>query len=94
MKSLIYLTFLITVCLANKFTLINKCSYTIWPAILGKSIPDGGGFELKAGASHSVNVVEKWSGRVWGRTNCDAKGHCETGDCGKYLCIINPLRGI
>ena len=64
----------------------NNCHFKIWPGVAnnpGKSLPLNGGFELDPHHSRSFHVPHGWSGRVWGRTNCNAHGHCETGDCGK-----------
>ena len=92
MRTILCLSLVIGVCVANKFNIVNKCSHTVWPALLGGKggkaiLPEGGGFQLLPGQSKSVEVIENWSGRVWGRTRCDDKGHCETGDCGKYLVL-------
>ncbi|PIN15027.1 hypothetical protein CDL12_12333 [Handroanthus impetiginosus] len=69
-----------------KFTLVNKCSDTIWPAILGNPTLDTTGFELPKGGSRTFQAPTGWSGRFWARTGCsfDGSGHgsCATGDCG------------
>ncbi|XP_071696091.1 thaumatin-like protein 1 [Rutidosis leptorrhynchoides] len=69
-----------------KFTFINKCSYTVWPGILGQPTLDTTGFELVNGNSRSLQAPLGWSGRFWGRTGCnfDQSGHgsCTTADCG------------
>ncbi|KAL8240382.1 hypothetical protein R6Q59_013737 [Mikania micrantha] len=68
------------------FTLVNKCSYTVWPGILGQPVLDTTGFELVNGKSRSIQAPAGWSGRFWGRTGCnfDESGHgsCATADCG------------
>ncbi|KAL0396141.1 UNVERIFIED_CONTAM: Thaumatin-like protein 1 [Sesamum calycinum] len=68
------------------FTFVNKCSQTIWPAILGSPRLESTGFELPKGASRAFQAPTGWSGRFWGRTGCtfDGSGHgsCATGDCG------------
>lgn len=78
--------------LAVKFKLVNNCKFTVWPGILGpQPIPEAGGFELKAGASKTIEVPNGWrSNRIWPRTGCDAKMNCETGSCGvsNYACLI------
>ncbi|KAH9408322.1 hypothetical protein TYRP_011994 [Tyrophagus putrescentiae] len=71
----------------------NNCRHPIWPGLLnnpGKQLPEAGGFELNAGATHVLHVPDAWAGRVWARTGCNGAGTCETGDCGggKYDC--NP----
>ncbi|RDX58404.1 hypothetical protein CR513_62284, partial [Mucuna pruriens] len=61
-----------------KFTFTNKCSHTVWPAILS-----GAG---TSPLSTTVDVPPTWSGRLWGRTLCSldntGKFSCATGDCG------------
>lgn len=84
-KIIISFAFLISTCYAHEINLRNNCAYTVWPGVLGKEIPDGGGFALARGATHKLNVGSHWSGRVWGRTDCDGSGHCVTGDCGKLF---------
>lgn len=72
------------------FTLVNQCSYTVWPGILsGAGTPQLSttGFPLNPGQSTSIPVPEGWSGRLWGRTLCGqdpttGKFTCVTGDCG------------
>lgn len=67
------------------FTLLNNCSYTVWPA----AVP-GGGRQLKSREAWILNVPSGTTGgRIWGRTNCSfdisGSGNCETGDCGGVL---------
>ncbi|XP_057809617.1 thaumatin-like protein 1 [Salvia miltiorrhiza] len=68
------------------FTFVNKCSQTIWPAILGSPVLETTGFELPKSGSRAFQAPTGWSGRFWGRTGCtfDESGHgsCATGDCG------------
>lgn len=71
------------------FTLTNQCGYIVWPGILsGAGTPplSTTGFALQPGESNSIYVPISWSGRLWGRTNCqyDSTGKftCVTGDCG------------
>ncbi|GAA6013277.1 hypothetical protein JCM10207_000840 [Rhodosporidiobolus poonsookiae] len=71
------------------FTVRNKCSYTIWPAIFtsGGTAPDHAtGWEAASGSSVSFTVAENWNGRIWGRTDCYFDGSglpttCSTGGC-------------
>ncbi|PIN17296.1 hypothetical protein CDL12_10043 [Handroanthus impetiginosus] len=89
---IITLIFLITIkaSFGTKFTLINRCDYTIWPGILsnaGGSGFDTTGFELSPHATRSFQTQQGWSGRFWARTGCSfdpttGQGHCATGDCG------------
>ncbi|KAG8497614.1 hypothetical protein CXB51_008798 [Gossypium anomalum] len=74
---------------SSTFTIINKCSYTVWPGVLSSAgIPplSPTGFVLQQGESKSIDVPTSWSGRLWGRTLCtqDSSGKftCLTGDCG------------
>ncbi|PIN14972.1 hypothetical protein CDL12_12397 [Handroanthus impetiginosus] len=72
------------------FTIVNQCSYTVWPGLLSgagtPSLPTTG-FALNPGASFPITVPTSWSGRIWGRTHCSedsttGKFTCVTGDCG------------
>uniref|UniRef100_A0A803NDN9 Thaumatin-like protein 1 n=1 Tax=Chenopodium quinoa TaxID=63459 RepID=A0A803NDN9_CHEQI len=77
--------------LAAKFTLVNQCTYTIWPATLtGAGTPglpaSATGFSLLPGATNVLNIPTSWSGRMWARTLCTANSaggnfSCATGDC-------------
>ncbi|WJX88464.1 Thaumatin-like protein 1 [Trifolium repens] len=71
------------------FTIVNKCSYPVWPGILsgaGTEQLATTGFDLQPGESNDVSVPTAWSGRIWGRTLCSTdstgKFSCITGDCG------------
>ncbi|XP_048128602.1 thaumatin-like protein 1 [Rhodamnia argentea] len=72
------------------FTILNKCSYTVWPGILsGAGTPplSTTGFALQPGRSEAISVPSSWSGRLWGRTLCaqnatSGRFACATGDCG------------
>ncbi|XP_027347496.1 thaumatin-like protein 1b [Abrus precatorius] len=71
------------------FTIVNKCSYPVWPGILsgaGTAQLATTGFALQPGESNAVAVPAGWSGRLWGRTLCSTdsagKFSCATGDCG------------
>lgn len=73
---------------AHEIRIHNNCPFTIWPGTLnnpGYALPEGGGFKLDAHQTRSFNVADTWGGRVWGRTGCNAQGHCETGDCGNKI---------
>ncbi|KAF8104212.1 hypothetical protein N665_0176s0023 [Sinapis alba] len=90
--SFIIATGTISVVSGTVFTIMNSCSFTVWPGILtgdnGVQLNDGG-FELAPGASIDVTAPAGWSGRVWGRTGCNfdasGAGSCLTGDCGNKL---------
>lgn len=72
------------------FTIINQCTYTVWPGILssaGTPPLSSTGFTLQPGESTAISVPTSWSGRLWGRTLCSTdpatgKFACATGDCG------------
>lgn len=87
MKSIVIIAGLLAVAYAHELRIHNNCHFTIWPGFLnnpGKPLPANGGFKLDAHKVHSIQVPKGWAGRVWGRTHCNAHGHCETGDCGEY----------
>uniref|UniRef100_A0ACD5ZSX0 Uncharacterized protein n=1 Tax=Avena sativa TaxID=4498 RepID=A0ACD5ZSX0_AVESA len=70
---------------AATITVVNKCSYTVWPGAL-----PGGGVRLDPGKSWALNMPAGTAGaRVWPRTGCtfdaSGRGHCVTGDCGGAL---------
>lgn len=74
------------------FTIINDCSYTVWPGILsnaGVAPLENGGFVLESGKSATISAPAGWSGRFWGRAGCDfssaGTGTCASGDCGGKL---------
>lgn len=71
------------------FTMINKCSYPVWPGLLssaGTPPLSTTGFLLQPGESNAITAPTGWSGRLWGRTLCSqdstGKFSCVTGDCG------------
>lgn len=70
------------------FTFVNKCDFTVWPGILsGAGSPklESTGFTLTKGSSRTFQAPTGWSGRFWGRTDCNfddsGSGSCATGDC-------------
>ncbi|KAF0895586.1 hypothetical protein E2562_013898 [Oryza meyeriana var. granulata] len=71
------------------FTIINQCKTMVWPAITPGESFGGGGFALRPGQSMVFTAPEGWSGRIWGRTECDfdqgGNGSCATGSCGSAL---------
>jgi len=76
--------------LSTTFTLVNQCSYTVWPGILtgaGTAPLSTTGLVLNPGQSASLPIPASWSGRLWGRTFCSqdpitGRFTCATGDCG------------
>ncbi|MED6108447.1 Thaumatin-like protein 1 [Stylosanthes scabra] len=71
---------------AATFTFVNKCDHTVWPGILGKPEIGTTGFELSKASTKTFQAPTGWSGRFWGRTDCQfdssGKGTCATADCG------------
>ncbi|XP_027357018.1 thaumatin-like protein 1 [Abrus precatorius] len=75
--------------MGTTFTFVNRCHYTVWPAILanaGSPKLETTGFELPKDSSTSFPAPSGWSGRFWARTGCNfdgsGSGTCLTGDCG------------
>jgi hypothetical protein len=84
---LLFFTLHLSVVTSAKFTIVNQCNYTVWPA------SSTTGFILKPGENSTITVPAKWSGRFWGRTLCTTDSttgnfSCVTGDCGsgKLVC--------
>lgn len=75
---------------AATITVVNKCSYTVWPGAL-----PGGGRRLDPGQSWAFTMPPGTAGaRVWPRTGCtfdsNGRGRCITGDCGGALdCAVS-----
>ncbi|VFQ64699.1 unnamed protein product [Cuscuta campestris] len=85
---------------STKFTIVNNCPYTIWPATLtggGGSSQAPTGFELAHGASTSFDIPAQWTGRFWARTECStqtSKFLCATADCGSGQVACNGAGAI
>nr|BCX99724.1 thaumatin-like protein [Zostera marina] len=82
---LLLLPLLFTITSAATFTVINKCSYTVWAG----AVP-GGGMQMNPGQRWTLNVPAGTAGaRIWPRTGCNfdgsGRGSCQTGDCGGVL---------
>ncbi|KAH0877907.1 hypothetical protein HID58_065301 [Brassica napus] len=89
--SFIMATGTLSVVSGTVFTIVNSCSFNVWPGVLtgnGAQLNDGG-FLLTPGASVDLTAPAGWSGRIWGRTGCNfdgsGAGRCLTGDCGNKL---------
>lgn len=88
----LFLFLTVTSGIGNQLILVNNCKEGIWPGIQGsagmQTLKDGG-FPLSSGEEVVIDVPEKWSGRIWGRQNCNfnayGKGSCATGDCSGQL---------
>eukprot|EP00250_Pteridium_aquilinum_P018970 c24243_g1_i1 orf=197-2134(+) len=71
------------------FTLVNRCSYIVWPAIYtvsGGSLGSLTPFGISPDNNNSVEVPSPWNGRFWGRTGCSFNSSdefvCDNGNCG------------
>ena len=69
--------------LANQFTVVNNCGYTVYPGIYPQVYANGG-WQLNPGASVTFSVASNFNGRLWGRIGCDGSNPalCATGQCG------------
>ncbi|KIK58552.1 hypothetical protein GYMLUDRAFT_45181 [Collybiopsis luxurians FD-317 M1] len=89
------------------FTVVNKCSYTVWPGMftnlqVGSAIPSQpNGWEQAAGATVTFSVPDNWTaGRIWARTDCDFSSvqgptSCATGGCnGGLVCDASTGTGV
>ncbi|KAG8095491.1 hypothetical protein GUJ93_ZPchr0012g20592 [Zizania palustris] len=82
---------------AATFTLVNRCTDTVWPGVLsnaGSARLVTTGFKLVPGAARAVPAPAGWSGRLWARTGCVQDGDmgrlvCGTGDCGSGAAECN-----
>jgi len=100
------ISFLASRVYARTFTVTNKCSYTVWPAIftdlnVGTSTPaQPTGWSATPGSSVTFNVPDDWkAGRIWGRRDCDFSKEgaisCSTGSCnGGLLCDPHTGTGV
>ena len=87
MKSILFLSLIFGVSIANRIVVWNHCPFTIWPGVQnnpGHPLPAGGGFQLDSYKAAYFDVPGNWAGRIWARTRCES-GRCETGDCGKFI---------
>ncbi|KAI0074836.1 Osmotin thaumatin-like protein [Panus rudis PR-1116 ss-1] len=78
---------------ARSISVVNSCSFTIWPALFtdlnaGTAVPDQAtGWEAAPNTRVTFNVPDNWkSGRIWGRRNCNFSDpnpatQCSTGGC-------------
>lgn len=69
--------------LAATFTVVNNCSYTVYPGIYPATYANGG-WAMNPGTSVSFNLPSGWNGRIWGRIGCNgaSPAQCSTGSCG------------
>ncbi|EGT36141.1 hypothetical protein CAEBREN_31055 [Caenorhabditis brenneri] len=66
----------------RRIEIYNRCPFPVWPGIVGPGNPEGGGFRLENEQSRKISVENDWEGVIWGRTFCDRRMRCATGDCG------------
>lgn len=69
--------------MAANFTVINNCSYTVYPGIF-PAIFDNGGWQMAPGTQVNFTAASGFIGRIWGRTGCNSANPavCATGQCG------------
>ncbi|MBW0520182.1 hypothetical protein O181_059897 [Austropuccinia psidii MF-1] len=82
---------LFSIALGRSFLFKNNCSHTIWPASFtnpdSRSQLDSSnrGWEAPQGQLRTIDVPDGWSGRFWGRRDCDFSkpdvASCSTGAC-------------
>lgn len=68
---------------AANFTVVNNCSYTVYPGIFPATYANGG-WQMAPGTRVSFTLDSGWIGRIWGRTGCNGASPavCATGQCG------------
>ncbi|KAI0074835.1 Osmotin thaumatin-like protein [Panus rudis PR-1116 ss-1] len=93
LASLVSLVALAITASARTLTVVNSCSFTIWPALFtdlnaGTAVPDQPtGWEAAPNTRVSFSVPDDWkAGRIWGRRDCDFSDpnpatQCSTGGC-------------
>ncbi|XP_070669085.1 thaumatin-like protein 1 [Malus domestica] len=73
------------------FTIANKCTTTIWPAILSNARthqrPATIGFFLPPRESNTFSVPTLWFSRLWGRTLCS-----QDSTTGNFSCLTGDYR--
>jgi hypothetical protein len=69
--------------IAAEFTVINNCSYTVYPGIF-PAIFSNGGWQMAPGTQVNFTADSGFIGRIWGRTACNSASPavCATGQCG------------
>ncbi len=69
--------------IAADFTVINNCSYTVYPGIFPATYSNGG-WQMAPGTQVNFTLASGWIGRIWGRTGCNSASPavCATGQCG------------
>lgn len=69
--------------IAAEFTVVNNCSYTVYPGIFPATFSNGG-WQMNPGTQVSFTLDSGFIGRIWGRTGCNSASPavCATGQCG------------
>uniref|UniRef100_A0A7C9AEW4 Receptor protein serine/threonine kinase n=1 Tax=Opuntia streptacantha TaxID=393608 RepID=A0A7C9AEW4_OPUST len=78
---------------AREVTVINNCTFTVWP-VISSSSSSVANLSLKNQDSFTVDLQPSGSAFLWGRTLCGnstGKLYCRTGDCGDNNCASIPL---
>src|SRR5690349_22222327 len=68
---------------AAEFTVVNNCSYTVYPGMYPATYQNGG-WQMAPCTRVSFTLGSGWIGRIWGRTGCNSASPavCATGQCG------------
>ncbi len=80
---------------AAEFTVVNDCSYTIYPGIYPANYANGG-WEMAPGTQVSFTLNSGFIGRIWGRIGCNSANPavCSTGQCGGIGLQCNGTTGV
>ena len=80
---------------AAEFTVVNNCSYTIYPGIYPADYANGG-WQMNPGTQVSFTLNSGFIGRIWGRIGCNSASPavCATGQCGGTGLQCNGTTGL
>jgi hypothetical protein len=80
---------------AAEFTVVNDCSYTVYPGIYPASYANGG-WQMAPGTQVSFTLDSGFIGRIWGRLDCNSASPavCSTGQCGGIGLQCNGTTGV
>ncbi|KAJ7210070.1 thaumatin [Mycena pura] len=89
---------------ADRFiTVLNDCPFVIWPAFFtasGAQPVQPSGWEAQPNSDVTFATADNWSGRIWGRRNCDfstnpGPNSCLDGGCiGGLVCNATTGTGV
>ena len=81
--------------MAAEFTVVNACSYTIYPGIFPADYANGG-WQMAPGTQVSFTLNSGFIGRIWGRIGCNSANPavCSTGQCGGTGLQCNGTTGL